>query len=169
MASRVFSQLVSTSKYLEIAAYSARHTWFQDLKTALDILKLLSWLLSTLPPQNASSQILWRHMELNRVLCPWYMKMGARLFHFSHANYALALLSVLHVARTSDPSSSCHLVLMLIFPIEFPHSQIWASFLQTEETKCRYQIKTEDADIKEFLSCYTETKSHHLVYILSNL
>ena len=50
MASRVFSQLVSTSKYLEIAAYSARHNWFQDLKTALDILKLLSWLLSTLPP-----------------------------------------------------------------------------------------------------------------------
>ena len=31
------------------------------------------------------------------------------------------------------------------------------------------EIKTEDADIKEFLSCYTETKSHHLVYILSNL
>lgn len=77
---------------------------------------------------------------------------------FYTANMPLALIFVLHMGRISDPSSSCHLFLMLTFPTEFLCSQIWASFLQTKETKCRYQIKaedaeSEDAESKELLSC----------------
>ena len=68
-------------------------------------------------------------------------------------NMPLVLISVLHMGRISDPSSSCHLFLMPTFPTEFLHSQIWASLLQTKETKCRYQIKAEGADSKQILSC----------------